>query len=94
MVKRSVLVVEDEEDIRELISYTLLKRGIRFPAWPRARKPWRSPRPSRRPVLLDLMLPGVDGITVCQRLRSTPASSGVAIVMLTAKGKSPISSRV
>jgi two-component system phosphate regulon response regulator PhoB len=38
-------------------------------------------------VLLDLMLPGVDGLTVCQRLRANPASAGVAIVMLTAKGE-------
>lgn len=90
MVKRSVLVVEDEEDIRELVSYTLLKEGYQVSSVASGEEALAiaTAQPPDL-VLLDLMLPGVDGITVCQRLRSNPASSGIAIVMLTAKGEEP-----
>jgi len=90
MVKRSVLVVEDEEDIRELVSYTLLKEGYQVTSVASGEEALAiaTAQPPDL-VLLDLMLPGVDGLTVCQRLRSNPASAGVAIVMLTAKGEEP-----
>ncbi len=88
VVKRSVLVVEDEEDIRELVSYTLLKEGYQVAsvatgeealAYTAAQVPDL--------VILDLMLPGVDGLTVCQKLRSNPATAAVGVIMLTAKGE-------
>jgi two-component system, OmpR family, alkaline phosphatase synthesis response regulator PhoP len=88
MVKRSVLVVEDEEDIRELVSYTLLKEGYQVTSVASGEEALAIAA-SQPPdlLVLDLMLPGVDGLTVCQRLRSNPMMSGVAIVMLTAKGE-------
>jgi two-component system phosphate regulon response regulator PhoB len=90
MVKRSVLVVEDEEDIRELVSYTLLKEGYQVTSVASGEEALAiaTAQPPDL-ILLDLMLPGVDGLTVCQRLRSNPATAGVAIVMLTAKGEEP-----
>jgi len=90
MVKRSVLVVEDEEDIRELVSYTLLKEGYQVTSVASGEEALAiaTAQPPDL-ILLDLMLPGVDGLTVCQRLRGNPASAGVAIVMLTAKGEEP-----
>jgi len=88
MVKRSVLVVEDEEDIRELVSYTLEKEGYQVTSVASGEEAL-SIAESRPPdlIVLDLLLPGVDGLTVCQRLRSTPQTANVAIVMLTAKGE-------
>jgi len=88
MVKRSVLVVEDEEDIRELVSYTLLKEGYQVSSVASGEEALAIAT-SHPPdlVLLDLMLPGIDGLTVCQQLRSHPVSSAVGIVMLTAKGE-------
>ena len=88
MVKKSVLVVEDEEDIRKLVSYTLAKEGYLI-ADVASGEEALSRAEAQPPdlVLLDLMLPGVDGLTVCRRLRSSPQTAGVAIVMLTAKGE-------
>jgi len=87
-VTRSVLVVEDEEDIRELVSYTLLKEGYQVAGVASGEEALAAAE-ARPPdlVLLDLMLPGVDGLTVCQKLRANPVTSGVAIVILTAKGE-------
>ncbi len=88
MVRNSVLVVEDEEDIRSLVSYTLRKEGYQVADVASGEEALASAE-SRPPdlVLLDLMLPGVDGLTVCRRLRSRPPTAGTAIVMLTAKGE-------
>jgi two-component system, OmpR family, alkaline phosphatase synthesis response regulator PhoP len=88
MMKRSILVVEDEEDIRELVSYTLLKDGYQVASVASGEEAL-SVADSAPPdlIVLDLMLPGLDGLTVCQRLRTSPRTAGVAIVMLTARGE-------
>lgn len=88
MVKRSILVVEDEEDIRELVSYTLLKEGYQVASVTSGEEAL-SVVAAQHPdlIVLDLMLPGLDGLTVCQRLRANPQTSGIAIVMLTARGE-------
>jgi two-component system phosphate regulon response regulator PhoB len=83
-----VLVVEDEDDIRELVSYHLLKDGYQV-AGVASGEEALSIIEAQPPdlVLLDLMLPGVDGMTVCQRLRNNPQTAALPIVMLTAKGE-------
>ena len=88
MIKKSVLVVEDEEDIRELVSYHLLKEGYQVAGVASGEEALATAE-AQPPdlILLDLMLPGVDGLTVCQRLRSNPRTESVPIVMLTAKGE-------
>jgi len=88
MIKKSVLVVEDEEDIRELVSYHLLKEGYQVAGVASGEEALATAE-ARPPdlILLDLMLPGVDGLTVCQRLRNNPRTESVPIVMLTAKGE-------
>ncbi|MHB0956807.1 MAG: response regulator [Pirellulaceae bacterium] len=88
MVKRSILVVEDEEDIRELVSYTLLKEGYQVASVASGEEAL-SIAGAKPPdlIVLDLMLPGLDGLTVCQRLRADPKTAGIAIVMLTARGE-------
>jgi two-component system alkaline phosphatase synthesis response regulator PhoP len=88
MVKRSILVVEDEEDIRELVSYTLLKEGYQVASVASGEEAL-SVADTQPPdlMVLDLMLPGLDGLTVCQRLRANPKTAGTAVVMLTARGE-------
>jgi two-component system phosphate regulon response regulator PhoB len=88
MVKRTILVVEDEADIRELVSYTLLKAGYQVASVASGEEALAIAM-AQPPdlILLDLMLPGVDGLTVCQKLRGDPTTSGIAIVVLTAKGE-------
>jgi two-component system phosphate regulon response regulator PhoB len=88
MGKPSVLVVEDEENIRELVIYTLLKEGyhaVGAASGERALALAQVQPPDL--VLLDLMLPGIDGLSVCRRLRASAATAGVPIIMLTAKGE-------
>ncbi|MGH7354519.1 MAG: response regulator [Candidatus Rokuibacteriota bacterium] len=81
-----VLVVEDEPDIRGLIVHHLTQEGFRCRAasnGPEAIAEARARAPGL--VVLDLMLPGLDGLEVCRRLRSDPATATVPIIMLTAK---------
>jgi two-component system phosphate regulon response regulator PhoB len=90
MVKQSVLVVEDEEDIRELISYNLLKEGYQVAgvaSGEDALKAIEVKAPDL--ILLDIMLPGLDGLKVCRSLKSNPMFDAIPIIMLTAKGEEP-----
>ena len=88
-MKPSVLVVEDEDDIRELVSYSLLKEGYQI-ACVASGEEALEVAAAAKPldlVLLDLMLPGIDGLAVCRRLKQEPATAVLPIVMLTAKGE-------
>jgi len=85
-VAADVLVVEDEPDIRALIVHHLTRDGFRCRtagSGPEALQSIRSVAPDL--VVLDLMLPGLDGLEVCRRLRRDPASAAIPIIMLTAK---------
>lgn len=83
-----VLVIEDEDDIRELVCYNLSKEGYRVVAVSTGEEGIAAAE-ARRPhaVLLDLMLPGVDGLTVCRRIRSSSRTERIPIIILTAKGE-------
>jgi phosphate regulon transcriptional regulator PhoB len=84
--KPTVLVVEDEKDIRELVRFHLEQEGyaVREAASGEvAAAQLRLGPPDL--VLLDIMLPGTDGLTLCRRLRAEPATAMVPIIMLTAK---------
>jgi two-component system phosphate regulon response regulator PhoB len=87
-MKKYVLIVEDEEDIRELVSYHLLKEGFQV-AGVASGEEALSVVEKQVPdlILLDVMLPGIDGMTVCQRLRASPKTADVAVMMLTAKSE-------
>src|SRR5688572_11969799 len=81
-----VLVVEDEPDIRSLIVHHLERDGYRCrtaASGGEALARVRSSAPDL--IVLDLMLPGMDGLEVCRRLRGDPATAAVPIIMLTAK---------
>ncbi|HRK31298.1 MAG TPA: response regulator transcription factor [Tepidisphaeraceae bacterium] len=86
--KKRVLVVDDEQDIVELIRFNLERNGYEvFTAADgnAALELARKQVPDL--VVLDLMLPGIDGTEVARRLKAEPATSGVPIVMLTAKSE-------
>jgi len=90
MVRQSVLVVEDEEDIRELVSYNLLKEGYQV-AGVASGEDALAAVESKTPdlILLDIMLPGLDGLRVCRKLKENPRFQSIPIIMLTAKGEEP-----
>src|SRR6266567_6663029 len=82
-----VLVVEDEPDIRELVIHHLKREGYQVSAAASGEEALRqvlSVPPDL--VLLDLMMPAMDGLEVCRRLRQDPSTATLPIVMLTAKG--------
>jgi two-component system phosphate regulon response regulator PhoB len=87
MADEKILIVEDEEDVAELIRYNLEKNGYRVESagtGPIALSMAESIMPDL--VLLDLMLPGFDGLEVCRNLKKDPKTSSIPVVMVTAKG--------
>jgi two-component system alkaline phosphatase synthesis response regulator PhoP len=88
MARATILVVDDEEDIRELVALNLRREGftvISSETGEQALELARSAQPDL--VVLDLMLPGMDGLEVCRRIRAEPKTRQIPIVMLTAKGE-------
>ena len=88
MAHESILAVEDDEDILELLKYNLGKEGYRVTAVTTGEEGLRLAR-STTPdlILLDLMLPGVDGLEVCRSLKMDAKTRLASIIMLTAKGE-------
>jgi len=88
VAKETVLVVDDERDILELVKYNLDKEGYQVTVVATGEDALVATR-TKLPdiVILDLMLPGVDGLEVCRRLKADPKTRGIPIVMLTAKGE-------
>jgi two-component system, OmpR family, alkaline phosphatase synthesis response regulator PhoP len=88
MTKEKILVVDDEEDILELVRYNLSREGYKIlcaASGEEGLKTARSENPDL--IVLDLMLPGVDGLDVTKRLKADDATRKIPIVMLTAKGE-------
>ena len=88
MPKESILVIEDEEDILELVRYNLAKEGYRVTGKTSGEDGLAEARADHPDlVLLDLMLPGVDGLEVCKSLKNDPQVRHIPVIMLTAKGE-------
>lgn len=88
MSKATILVVDDEEDIRELIELNLVREGYKVLSCETGEQALEiagSKLPSL--IILDLMLPGIDGLEVCRKLKSDLKTEHIPIVMLTAKGE-------
>jgi len=88
MTKQSIVIVEDEEDIQELIAYNLNKNGYEtevFSSGEDALSAIKDISPNL--VLLDLMLPGLDGLKVCKHLKEDRETEDLPIIMITARGE-------
>ncbi|MFQ5956876.1 MAG: response regulator [Candidatus Brocadiales bacterium] len=86
MPKKDILVIEDEKDLVELIQYNLEKEGFRVMYaydGEGGLQMARSKHPSL--VLLDLMLPRLDGLEVCRRLKQDPKTAGIPVIILSVK---------
>ncbi len=88
MANQKVLVVDDEEDILELLKFNLSREGYQVPCAASGEQAFRLVR-SESPdlIVLDLMLPGIDGLEVTRCLKNDPDTKNIPIVMLTAKGE-------
>jgi len=88
MAKEHIVVVEDEEDIQELLKYNLAREGYQVSAFALGEECLQLVQ-STLPdlILMDLMLPGMDGLEVCRRLKRSSLTRQVPIIMVTAKGE-------
>jgi DNA-binding response OmpR family regulator len=83
-----ILVIEDDGDISELVQYNLERHGYKVHAASDGEMGFQAAlRLQPALILLDIMLPGVDGLTLCRRLRENNDTRHVPIIMLTAKGE-------
>ncbi|HNW43305.1 MAG TPA: response regulator transcription factor [Elusimicrobiales bacterium] len=82
-----ILIVEDEKDIARLLDYNLRKEGYRTVlAHEGSSVALLAAKERPGLILLDLMLPGLDGLEVCRRIKMDAKISSIPIIMLTAKG--------
>ncbi len=86
MAKKTILVIDDEEDLIELVRYNLEKEGFQVKGAIDG-ETGLSDAMQYIPdiVLVDLMLPGMDGLEVCRRLRAEARTADIGLIMLTAK---------
>jgi DNA-binding response OmpR family regulator len=88
VASETILLIEDDPDILELVKYNLEREGYKVLFATDGEQGLRlasAADPSL--VVLDIMLPGIDGLTVCRKLRQNAATANVPILMLTAKGE-------
>lgn len=86
MSKVKIVIIEDEPDIIEVMSYNLKREGFLVSSSRRGDEGLSLVRKqSPALVLLDLMLPGTDGLSVCQQLKADPMTREIPIIMVSAK---------
>jgi two-component system phosphate regulon response regulator PhoB len=88
MAKENILVVEDEEDILALVHYNLAKEGYTVTPVTSGEEGLRAVA-GKYPdlILLDLMLPGIDGLEFCRRMKKDADTAAIPIIMVTARGE-------
>lgn len=86
--KKRILVVEDEEDILALLHFNLIKAGYDVECAACGEEGLNKVKEQPPDlILLDLMLPGIDGLEICRRLRQAEETEKIPIIMLTARGE-------
>ena len=87
MPQKTILIIDDEEPIRVLLKLTLQSAGYDSVLEASNGEDGLALAMRYKPdlILLDLMLPGMDGLSVCRRLKSSPDTQMIPIIMLTAK---------
>ena len=88
MAKERILIVDDEEDILELVRFHLAREGYQVTLAPTGEEALKkAKREAFDLIVLDLMLPGLDGLDVAKALKADAKTQAVPIIMLTAKGE-------
>ncbi|MEX2445430.1 MAG: response regulator [Alkalispirochaeta sp.] len=86
MSEQTILVVDDELDIQELVRYNLQKEGFSVHTVGTGEDALAAAEKLRpAAIVLDLMLPGIDGVQVCNRLKKQESTQDIPVIMLTAK---------
>ena len=88
--KKHIVIIDDEQDILELLRYNFDKIGYRTTCLSDGESALKEIRESLPDlILLDLMLPGIDGLDVCRILKNSEQTLKIPIIMITAKGEDP-----
>ena len=83
-----ILIIDDEEDIRDILKYNLEKEGFSVEVAGNGEEGLNKMKlVSPDLVILDVMMPGMDGIEVCEAIRSTPAYDAIIVCLLTARNE-------
>jgi len=83
-----IFIVEDEPDLRDTLSFNFENEGFNVSSFPDGEKCLTSIKKNKPDlIILDLMLPGINGLDVCREIRSEEENNDVSIIMLTAKGE-------
>lgn len=86
--KETILVIEDDPDIQELVQYNLEREGYQVYVCSDGEIGiQQAEKMTPDLILLDLMLPGLDGLSVCKKIRQTVATKDIPVIMLTAKSE-------
>ncbi|HBG78561.1 MAG TPA: DNA-binding response regulator [Phycisphaerales bacterium] len=88
MANEKILIVDDEEDVLELVRYNLDKNGYKVETAATGEQALAKAG-AKLPdlIILDLMLPGIDGLDVCKKLKNDTKTQNIPVIMLTAKGE-------
>ena len=87
-MKETILIVEDEKDIVRMLEYNLKKNGYKTLVARNGETALAAARKEKPAIiLLDLMLPGIDGLEACKALKADPKTTAISIIMLTAKAQ-------
>ena len=88
MAKKNILIVDDEEDVLDLVRYNLDKEGYCTETATSGEEAMAKAR-AKLPdlIILDLMLPGIDGLQVCRNLKNDAKTQNIPVIMFTAKGE-------
>ncbi|MBO6556010.1 MAG: response regulator [Pseudomonadales bacterium] len=88
MNRSKIVVIEDEPDIVEVVSYNLKREGYSVLSVDRGDEGLNLIRnQSPNLVILDLMLPGMDGLSICQQMKSDPIVRDIPVIIISAKGE-------
>ena len=83
-----IFIVEDEPDLRDTLTFNFENEGFKVSSFPDGEKCLTSVKKNKPDlIILDLMLPGINGLDVCREIRSKEENNDVSIIMLTAKGE-------
>jgi two-component system phosphate regulon response regulator PhoB len=88
MRKETILVVDDEEDILELVRFNLSREGFHIACAASGEEAWKILKGQQFDLMiLDLMLPGMDGLELARRMKNEDSTRNIPIIMLSAKGE-------
>ncbi len=88
MTQSNILVIEDEDDLRDIITYNLKREGYKTQGAETGEQGLQQAVKNHPDlILLDLMLPGMNGLDICRHIKGSKSTENIPIIMVSAKGE-------